>query len=108
MHYLQTTVKQMQSQPHSLWWRMGGLPGEGGGECLGPCSQAGHGVVRRATEGCLRTFYLSFQKHKGGGKHMDCGSRISQLSNPGSLVTSLSPIVSSVKNGEEHVVLGWL
>lgn len=25
MHYLRRTVKQMQSQLHCLWWRVGGV-----------------------------------------------------------------------------------
>lgn len=55
-----------------------GGQGSWGGKCSEPCG----GGVLRAAEGCrglpeagfsVRTFFLSFQKHKGGGKHVGCG-----------------------------------
>lgn len=90
-----------QSVVENGWVARGGR-----GKVFWHCSQAGHGVVRRAAEGCLRTFYLSFEKHKGGGKHVDCGSRISQLSNSGSPSDVTESLVSSFKNWEEYIVLG--
>lgn len=72
MHYRRTTVKQMKSWLHSLWWRVGGVArGAGEESALNPAVVVCRGLPEAGFS--VRTFFLSFQKHKGGGKHVGCG-----------------------------------
>lgn len=54
MHYRRTTVKQMKSWLHSLWWRVGGVArGAGEESALNPAVVVCRGLPR-AAEGCRR------------------------------------------------------
>ena len=79
----------------SLWWKVGS---SSQGRALRESGQNLE-VERKAV--VFRIFSLSFQKHKGGGKHTGCGfieASIHILAPPG---TSLSPIFFIYKNWEE-------
>lgn len=81
----------------SLWWKVGS---SSQGRALRESGQNLE-VERKAVVFRSRIFSLSFQKHKGGGKHMGCGfieASIHILAPPG---TSLSPIFFIYKNWEE-------
>ena len=81
----------------SLWWKVGS---SSQGRTLRESDQDLE-VERKAVVFRSRTFSLSFQKHKGGGKHTGCGfieASIHILAPPG---TSLSPIFFIYKNWEE-------
>lgn len=81
----------------SLWWKVGS---SSQGRALRESGQNLE-VERKAVVFRSRTFSLSFQKHKGGGKHTGCGfieASIHILAPPG---TSLSPIFFIYKNWEE-------
>lgn len=81
----------------SLWWRLGS---SSQGRALRESGQNLE-VERKAVVFRSRTFSLSFQKHKGGGKHTGCGfteASIHILVLPGTSLSSMFFIYKNWKN----------